>query len=167
MNFVDALKSSGFFFGAGTPWLMYSKVCPGVTWLECLMEFVGSDASHRARIAFCRSRPFGRSGFSISRGARSDSAGERRGDDGVSGDVEKTPLGTRTSLSSESPSWSTPGRLRKPLCLSAFLYFSTSPSHSGSRVNFLASIDKGDPSLSLPYRTQERLVRLRSVVCRW
>jgi hypothetical protein len=77
LNFVDALKSSGFFFGAGTPWLMYSKVCPGVTWLECLMEFVGSDASHRARIAFCRSRPFRRSGFSISRGARSDLAGER------------------------------------------------------------------------------------------
>ena len=28
---VDTLKSSFFFLGVGTPWLIYSRVCPGVT----------------------------------------------------------------------------------------------------------------------------------------
>lgn len=28
---VDTLNSSNFFRGLGTPWLMYSRVCPGVT----------------------------------------------------------------------------------------------------------------------------------------
>jgi hypothetical protein len=49
--------------------------------------------------------------------------------------------------------------------LSAFLYFSINPSQSGSCIPCsFASIDVGDPSLSLPYTKKKTLVTLRSVV---
>lgn len=79
------------------------------------------------------------------------------GDDGADGVGVLILRGTSASILSLKPSWSDPGfrrRLRRHLVsgLSAFLYFSTSPSHSGSCVILcFVSIDDGDPSLSLPY----------------
>jgi hypothetical protein len=148
----------------------YSRVCPGVTWFEWRSKFVGSDDSHDVRFFFSRQwSSWSVSG--ISSGARRDLTGGPGYAYGAGGVVVSIFRSLRVCLLSSEPlSWFRADFRRNPgghLCLSAFLNFSTSPSHFESwRLLSGERMASGGPSLSLSYTKRKILVTLWSIVCR-
>ena len=142
-----------------------------MTWFGWRSKFVGSDDSHDVRFFFSRQWSSSWSVSGISSGAKRDLAGGPEYAYGA-GDVDVSIFRSlRVSfLSSEPLSRFRADFRRNPgghLCLSAFLNFSTSPSHFKSRRLLSGErIVSDGPSLSLSYTKRKLLVTLWSIVCR-